>query len=321
MENIDLSVVVPVYNEEGNIKEFLARITPILRKIGSYEVIFCIDPSKDNTEEEIEKACRSDSSIRYLMFSRRVGQPSAVMAGILNCNGDACVVIDVDLQDPPELILEMHQKLLDGYEVVYAKRRSRKGETWIKRLVSYLGYWVINAASDVEIPRDTGDFRVISRRVVEELRRLRESHGFLRGLVALVGFKQGFIEFDRDNRAHGVGNYNRYLGSLKIGLNGLVGFSTFLLTCTLISGILISIASFFLALGIVISKLYFGQNYPVGTPTIIILILFMGGIQLISIGILGEYIGRIYEEVKHRPRFVIERTRNMGTIRDTGSRD
>jgi dolichol-phosphate mannosyltransferase len=182
-----------------------------------------------------------------VLFSRRFGQPAAVIAGIRLASGETCVVIDVDLQDPPELVAGLYAKLGEGYDVVYAKRRSRKGETLFKLALSWLGYKMINAVSDVRIPRDTGDFRIMSRRVVEELGRLKEGHGFLRGLVAFVGFKQTFIEYDRDVRAHGEGNYNRYFGSLVIGLNGLVGFSNFLLNMTLIIGLFVTIFSFFAA--------------------------------------------------------------------------
>lgn len=319
-KSINISVVVPIYNEESSIEPFLNRILPVLEKIGSYEIIFAIDPCTDDTEKLIAKAAQKNPHIRYLVFSRRIGQPSAVLAGILNCGGETCAVIDVDLQDPPELIEDLYAKMAEGYDVVYAQRRSRKGETQLKRLVSYFGYKFINATAEVEIPRNTGDFRIMTRRVIEELRRLPEIHGFLRGLVALVGFRQGVVQFDRDNRAHGVGKYNRYLGSLKIGFNGLVGFSSFLLSMTLLIGVAVAVCAFLAALGIIVSKLFFTNDYPVGTPTIIVIVLFMGGVQLISIGVLGEYIGRIYDEVKRRPRFVIDRAGNMSVIRDKGDR-
>jgi dolichol-phosphate mannosyltransferase len=253
---------------------------------------------------------RRNPRIGLLVFSRRFGQPSAVMAGIHKCSGDTCVVIDVDLQDPPELIYDLYQKLREGYDVVYAKRRSRQGETMIKLAVSWLGYKVINAVTDVQIPRNTGDFRIMSRRVVDELRALKEGHGFLRGLVAFVGFHQTFVEYDRAIRAHGSGNYNRYLGSLKIGLNGLVGFSNFLLTVTLLAGLAIAGFAFLLAVIIAITRIS-GVDYPIGIPTLIVLVLFLGGVQLISIGILGEYIGRIYDEVKLRPTFIVDRAVNV----------
>jgi dolichol-phosphate mannosyltransferase len=182
----------------------------------TYELVFALDPSPDRTEEVILEQIKRNPNIKLIVFSRRFGQPAATMAGIFSCQGDNCVVIDVDLQDPPELIADMYKKLQDGYEVVYAKRRSREGETLLKRLIAYVGYNVINKFSDVEIPRNTGDYRIMTRRVIEELARLNESHGFLRGLVAYVGFKQTFVEYDRDPRYSGIGNYNRFTGSLKV---------------------------------------------------------------------------------------------------------
>lgn len=309
---ISISVVVPVYNEEKNIRPFLARLEPVLQKIGKYEILFCLDPSSDNTENVILEEIERNRSIGLLVFSRRFGQPSAVIAGIHRCSGETCVVIDVDLQDPPELIFGLYQKLAEGYDVVFAQRRSRQGETAIKLGVSWLGYKIINAVTDVNIPRNTGDFRIMSRRVVDELRTLKEGHGFLRGLVAFVGFRQTFVEYDREIRAHGTGNYNRYLGSLKIGLNGLVGFSNFLLTATLLAGIAVAGIAFLLAVGISVTW-FMGVKYPIGVPTIIVLVLFLGGVQLVSIGILGEYIGRIYDEVKQRPIFIVDRAVNVAS--------
>ena len=305
-----ISVVVPVYKEEKNIRPFLTRLEPVLGEIGCYQVLFCLDPSPDNTEQVIVEEIKRNPRIGVLIFSRRFGQPAAVMAGIHNCTGETCVVIDVDLQDPPELIRDLYRKLREGHDVVYAKRRSRQGETMIKMAVSWLGYKVINSVTDVRIPRNTGDFRIMSRRVVDQLCTLKEGHGFLRGLVAFVGFHQGFVEYDRAVRAHGSGNYNRHLGSLKIGLNGLVGFSNFLLTATLLAGLAIASFAFLLAVIIAITRIW-GVDYPIGIPTLIVLVLFLGGVQLISIGILGEYIGRIYDEVKLRPSFIVDRAINV----------
>jgi polyisoprenyl-phosphate glycosyltransferase len=309
-----ITVVVPAYKEEANIAPFLQRIEPILESIGTYEILFCLDPSPDRTEQVIVEQIARNPKIGVLVFSRRFGQPSAVIAGIRHASGEACLVIDVDLQDPPEVIPSLYAKLQEGYDVVYAKRRSRQGETIVKTLVSYLGYKVINAVSDVEIPRDTGDFRIMNRRVIEQLRGLKEGHGFLRGLVAFVGFRQTFVEYDRDRRAHGAGNYNRYLGSLKIGLNGLVGFSNFLLKVTLASGLVICLGAFLLAIYIVIAKFVLNQPFEFGIVTVILLVLFMGGVQLVSIGIVGEYIGRIYDEVKERPQYIVGRSLNVRAL-------
>ncbi len=215
-------------------------------------------------------------------------------------------MIDVDLQDQPELIADLYRKLQEGYEVVYAQRRSRKGETAVKRLISYLGYATINRLSDVPIPRNTGDFRIMTRRVVEELRRLNESHGFLRGLVAYVGFKQTFIEYDRDERFTGKGNYSRLTGSLRIGLNGLIGFSSRPLQILAVIGAIIAALSFVVGFFILVTKLA-GYDYVLGFPTIALLISFLSGVQLAALGLIGGYHARIYDEVKGRPMYIVDK--------------
>jgi dolichol-phosphate mannosyltransferase len=306
-----ISVVVPVYKEEQGIRPFLARLEAVMDRIGAaYEVIFALDPSPDRTEEVILEEIRRNPAVRLLVFSRRFGQPAATMTGILRSKGDACVTIDVDLQDPPELIEPMYAKLKEGYEVVYAKRRSRKGETWVKRLVSSLGYLVINKLSDAAIPRDTGDFRIMSRRVVGELRELNETHGFLRGLVAYVGFKQTFIEYDRDERHAGRGKYNRLTGSLKIGLNGLIGFSSRPLQLMSIIGTLFAGFSFLVGAWYLVQKLL-GFDLTPGLPTTVLAITFFAGVQLLGLGLIGEYVGRIYDEVKRRPMTIVDRKVNF----------
>ncbi len=309
---INISVVVPVYKEEENIRPFLARMEKVFDKIGkSYEIVFALDPSPDRTEEVILEGINRNQNIKLMVFSRRFGQAAATMAGILSCSGETCVVIDVDLQDQPELIEQLYAKLMEGYEVVYAKRRSRKGETLIKRLISHVGYSLINRFSDVQIPRNTGDFRIMTRRVIEELRRLNESHGFLRGLVAYVGFKQTFIEYDRDERFAGKGKYNLLTGSLKIGLNGLVSFSSRPLSMMSIAGFVLAGLSFLLGAWYVLQKLI-GINLTPGLSTTVLVVSFFAGVQLLGLGLIGEYVGRIYDEVKRRPMYIVDRQVNFG---------
>ena len=304
---IVLSIVVPVYREERNVPEFVRRIREILAEGGlRYEIIFALDPSPDRTEEVILELRASDERIKLLKFSRRFGQPMATIAGLQYSSGQAVVVMDVDLQDPPELIKEMIARWREGFDVVYAQRRSRTGETWAKRIVSWFGYHLINRIAEVRIPPNTGDFRLMSRRVVDEVIRLKECHGFLRGLVALVGFKSTSVLFDRPPRFAGSGNYNRFLGSLRIGLNGVVCFSSYLLTLSSMLGFIIAGFSFLL-MAIYLFYKIMGWEILWGNPTLVILISFMGGIQLISIGVLGEYIARIYDEVKQRPKFILDR--------------
>ena len=302
----DLSVVVPVFNEAGNVPEFLRRIREVLAgAVSSYEIIFAVDPSTDGTEQIIRDARTGDPSVKLLVFSRRVGQPTATMAGIEHAAGRAVAVMDVDLQDPPELLVEMLEKWREGFDVVYAQRRHRTGETAVKKLVAKVGYRVIAKYGDVEIPRDTGDFRLMDRRVVDQLLRFEETHGFLRGLVALVGFKQTGVLFDRPARHAGKGNYNQFVGSLRIGLNGLVAFSSALLNLSTVMGFVAALASFLTACVYVVLKLA-GVEFPLGNPTIVALVLFIGGVQLICLGIMGQYVGRIYDEVKHRPRYIVD---------------
>ena len=317
---IDLSIVVPVYNEEKIIQPFLSRLFAALKNIKNFEIIFCADPCTDETEKVLKSISNKYKNVKALFFSRHYGQPTAVMAGILNCTGNACVVIDVDLQDPPEIIPILYKRYLKGFDVVYAKRKKRKGETLLKLLISHLGYKLINKISNVKIPKNTGDFRIISRRVIEELRKLPESHGFLRGLVAIIGFKQDAVEYDRDERYLGEGKYNKFFGSLQIGLNGVIGFSSFLLTLNLFLGMFVALISFLIAIWVVVHKLFFDTAYPLGVPTLIVIITFLGGVQLVAIGILGEYIGRIYDEVKNRPRFIIDKTFNIKNLIDEGRR-
>jgi glycosyltransferase involved in cell wall biosynthesis len=311
VSDVEISVVVPIYKEEASIKPFLDRLEPVLEGISpEYEVIFCLDPSPDDTEAVVLRQIERNRRIKLLVFSRRFGQPAATMAGILTCRGKTCVVIDVDLQDQPELIAQLHSRLSEGYELVYAKRRSRKGETLAKRAISYFGYAVINRMSDVEIPRTTGDFRIMTRRVVEELRGLNESHGFLRGLVAYVGFRQSFVEYDRDDRFSGRGNYNRITGSLKIGLNGLIGFSSRPLQMMSVAGFIAAGFSFLLGLWYVIQKLI-GVDLTPGLSTTVLVVSFFAGLQLLALGLVGEYIGRIYDEVKRRPMYIVDRKVNF----------
>lgn len=307
-----ISIVVPVYKEEANIRAFLNRTEGVMAHMGvSYEIIFALDPSPDNTEGVILEEINRNPNIKLLVFSRRFGQPAATMAGILTCTGGACVVIDVDLQDQPELIEQMYAKLNESYEVVFARRRSRKGETLVKRTISHLGYSVINKLSDVQIPRNTGDFRIMTRRVIEELRRLNESHGFLRGLVAYIGFKQTFIEYDRDERYAGAGNYSRLTGSLKIGLNGLISFSSRPLFMMSVGGFALAGLSFLLGTWYVIQKLI-GIDLTPGLSTTVLLVSFFAGMQLFGLGLIGEYVGRIYDEVKRRPMYIVDRKVNFG---------
>ena len=301
-----LSVVVPAYNEEANVERVYERLSAVLESLDmDWELIFSVDPCTDRTEELILGLRSRDERVKMLRFSRRFGQPMATIAGMDQARGDAIVVIDCDLQDPPELIPDLVACWREGYEVVYAQRRTRAGETLPKRIVANLGYRVIKRIAEVEIPPNTGDFRLMSARVVKNVVTLKESHGFLRGLVGLVGFRQTSVLYDRDPRMAGTSKYNRFWGSLVIGLNGVVGFSRYPLQMISFGGIALAGVAFVLAVVYGALKIA-GQNFPVGNPTIVIVVSFFSGLQLLSLGVMGEYVGRIYDEVRLRPKYIIE---------------
>ncbi len=301
-----LSLVIPAYNEEGNIQLVYERVSRILDSTGlDWELIFSVDPSTDGTEQLIRDIADTDDRVKMLRFARRFGQPMATLAGLEASSGDAVVVIDCDLQDPPELIPQLISKWREGFDVVYAQRRHREGETLPKRLVAALGYRLIRRISEVDIPPNTGDFRLMSRRVVDNVVSLQEGHGFLRGLVGFVGFPQTAVPYDRDARVSGSGKYNRFTGSLRIGLNGIVGFSRYPLQVISVIGFVFAFLSLLLALAYFSAKLA-GARFPIGNATIVILVAFFSGIQLLSLGVMGEYIGRIYDEVRRRPKYILE---------------
>jgi dolichol-phosphate mannosyltransferase len=301
-----LSVVIPAYNEQDNVRKVYERLSGVMGRIGlQWELIFSVDPCTDRTEELILELRREDPRVKMLRFSRRFGQPMATMAGLEASGGDAVVVIDCDLQDPPELIPDLVERWREGNDVVYAQRRTRAGETLPKRIVAAIGYRVIKRIADVDIPPNTGDFRLMSRRVVDNVVALKESHGFLRGLVGLVGFRQASVLYDRDPRVAGTSKYNRFWGSLVIGLNGIVGFSRYPLHLISLLGIVV--AGFALGLAVLYVGLKIGGvGFPVGNPTIVIVVSLFSGIQLLSLGVIGEYVGRIYDESRDRPKYILE---------------
>jgi glycosyltransferase involved in cell wall biosynthesis len=302
-----LSIVVPVYNEEQTLPRFLAAMRPVLSEVTEdYEIIFVADPCTDRTVELIRAENERDPRVKLLLFSRRFGQPAATIGGMTYAAGQAVVIIDCDLQDPPSLIPEMVRLWRAGNKVVIPQRTSREGETLIKRLVSYVGYWVINRIAIVPIPRNTGDFRLLDRRVVQEIVNLRESHGFLRGLTSVVGFKTVLVPFNREARAAGQGKYNRLTGSLKIGFNGIVAFSDSLLRLMVVAGLAMAGVALLAIPVVALLKAYNLYRFAQGLATMCILMLFLGGIQLVGMGLLGAYVGRTYEETKRRPKFIVD---------------
>ena len=307
----EITIVTPIYCEEKNINTFLERLTKTIEKITKeYEIIFVLDPSPDSTEEILTNISKKNKNIKIIKMSRRFGQPAATMAGIKNSKGKYVVVIDCDLQDPPELIVEMYNKIREGFDVIYAKRSSRDGETYIKKIVSKFGYRLIDFLSDIKIPPDVGDFRIITNRVAKEISNFKEHESYLRGIVSYIGFKQDFIEFKRDKRFLGEGKYNRFFGSIKIGLNGLIGFTSRPLQIMSFLGFFFSLISFSIGIIYFIAKVM-GYSLTAGLPTTILAITFFSGIQLMGLGLIGEYIGRIYDEVKKRPKYIIDKKINF----------
>jgi dolichol-phosphate mannosyltransferase len=305
----ELSLVVPVFNEETAIPIYLKTVKEILKDVtDDYEIIFAMDPSTDRTEEIVVKENEDDPRVKLLKFSRRFGQPGAIWGGLAYSTGKAVIVMDVDLQDPPEVIPEMVRIWREGeYKVVIPQRKTRAGDNIIKRMVAYTAYWFINKTATVEIPRNAGDFRLLDRVVVQELLRLKETNAFLRGLTAVVGYKYKLVPFDRKPRAGGEGKYFPLTGGIFIGFNGVIAFSGILLRLMTIAGFIIAGLALLAALVVLLGKLTGWYEFATGLATLGILLLFLTGCQFVGMGILGAYIGRIYEETKSRPIFIVEK--------------
>ncbi len=297
---------MPVYNEQENVRRMHERLQSALADTGlEWELIFSVDPCTDRTEDTIRELCVESRRVKMLRMSRRFGQPMATLAGLQASAGDAVVVIDCDMQDPPEVIPALVERWREGYDVVCGQRRTRAGDPLGHRLVAHVAYRVINRIADVEIPVDTGDFRLMSRRVVDNLVALKEGHGYLRGLVGLVGFPQTTVQYDRDSRVGGASKYHRLWGNFYIGLNGIVGFSRYPLQLISVLGMVLALFAFLLA-GVYLAMKLLGWNFPLGNPTIVIVVSLFSGIQMLSLGVMGEYIGRIYDESRDRPKYIIE---------------
>lgn len=301
---ITYSIIAPIYNEFENLPELHRRVKEVMDSTGeSWELILVDDGSSDNSTLRIREMAEKDPVIRPVIFARNFGHQIAVTAGLDYSRGDAVVIIDADLQDPPEVILELAKKWKEGYEVVFAVRAEREGETWFKLFTASLFYRLIYRITDVKIPMDTGDFRLIDRKVVNVMNNMREKHRFLRGMGAWVGFRQIGVEYKREARFSGVTKYP-FKKMLKLALNAITGFSYFPLQMATYIGFIAAGISI-LAIPVVILERLTGMQAFYGQATTLIAVLFLGGVQLISLGILGEYIGRIYDEVKGRPLYIV----------------
>ena len=301
---MDLSVVIPIYNEAANIGALHERLSRVLAGLpGRHELIFVNDGSRDNSLALLLALAARDERVRYIDLSRNFGHQIAVTAGLDAAAGAAVVIIDADLQDPPELIPELYQKLHEGYEVVYAKRRSRQGESVAKKFTARLFYRLLARITHISIPVDTGDFRVISRKVVEGLKRMPEQNKFLRGQISWIGYRQTFVEYDRAERAGGETGYT-YSKMLRLALDGITAFSDAPLKAATISGFVVSGIAFLVVLYTLYSR-FVTHDYEAGWASLMVSILFLGGVQLIAVGIIGEYISRLSANVRQRPLYLV----------------
>jgi polyisoprenyl-phosphate glycosyltransferase len=307
INDIELSVIVPIFNEEQIIQELYKRLHDSVVKITeNYELIFVNDGSRDNSLFELIKLSEDDNRVFFINFSRNFGHQIAVTAGLDVCNGKAVVIIDGDLQDPPELIGEMYTKYKEGYEVVYAKRKERKGESVFKKFTAKLFYRILKKITSINIPLDTGDFRLIDQKVVHYLKLMPEQNKFLRGQIAWLGFKQTEVLFDRDIRKFGKTGYS--IGKMmRFALDGITSFSDVPLQMVTKTGFAISFVSFLIILYAIFSHFVLKQTIT-GWTSLIISSMFIGGIQLISIGIIGEYMSRINRNVLNRPLYIVEKS-------------
>lgn len=304
---MDISIVVPVFNSEATLEELHRRLTAVLNAMAlpeGYELIFVNDGSRDRSLEVLlTLAGRDPGHVRYLSFSRNFGHQVAVTAGLDRAEGAAVVIIDDDLQDPPELIATLYARLHEGYEVVYAKRRSRQGESAAKKLTAKWFYRLLRVMTNIDIPLDTGDFRIISRKVVLALRQMPEQNKFLRGQISWIGYRQTFLEYDRAERAGGVTGYT-YAKLLRFALDGITAFSDIPLKVATVSGFFMSGVAFLLILYTLYAR-FVTRQYEPGWASLMVSILFLGGVQLIAIGIIGEYLARLGANVRQRPLYIV----------------
>jgi dolichol-phosphate mannosyltransferase len=303
---MELSVVVPLYNEANNIGALYDRIKSTLISLNlNHEIIFINDGSSDETLPLIIGLSITDSTVKYIDFSRNFGHQNAISAGIQWASGKKIVIMDGDGQDPPEFIPALYQKSQEGFEVVYAKRKKRQGEGWLKKITAKIFYRILARITNIEIPVDTGDFRIIDHKIQKILAQMPEQQKYIRGQIAWIGFNQTFIEYDREERMSGSTKFT-YRKMIRFALDGISAFSTWPLKVATISGFIVSFIAFLLIIYSLYQK-FFGYTI-IGWTSMQISILFLGGIQLLGIGILGEYLGRVSENVKNRPHYIIRDT-------------
>ena len=301
-----ISILIPAYNEQEVVRHLYERLNKLAGQTPDYEFefLFVNDGSRDNTLEIIKSYAQKDNRVAYVNLSRNFGKETAMIAGLDHVTGNATVIIDADLQDPPELIPRMIQYWEEGYDDVYAKRRSRAGESWFKKITSGLFYKVLQKSTNIPIQQDTGDFRLLSRRCVEALRQFRESQRYTKGMFSWIGYKKKEMLYDRDTRVAGETKWN-YLKLTNLAIDGITSFTTAPLRISSILGVFVSLTAFIYILYLVIRTMFFGSDLA-GYPSMMAVILFLGGVQLLSLGVIGEYIGRIFNETKNRPLYLVE---------------
>ncbi|MBN9398481.1 glycosyltransferase [Candidatus Saccharibacteria bacterium 47-87] len=316
-----ISVLIPAYNEEPVLEKLFTRLANLANEVKEYdfEFLFVNDGSKDNTLGIIKDFAEKDSRVSYINLSRNFGKEIGMIAGLDYVQGDATVIIDADLQDPPELIPEMIKLWEEGYDDVYAKRRSREGESWLKKYTSKMYYRTLQKITHIPIQEDTGDFRLLDKRVVEAIRQFRDTQRNAKAIFSWVGFHKKEILYDRDERAAGMTKWS-YPKLVNLAIDGITSFTTAPLRISTYVGAGVSILAFLYLLFLVIRTTFFGTDLA-GYPSMMAVILFLGGVQLLFLGIIGEYVGRIFNETKQRPLYLIEEYHNGKTPKKTRSKN
>ncbi|NNE30389.1 MAG: glycosyltransferase family 2 protein [Saprospiraceae bacterium] len=301
---MDISVVIPTYNEEENIPLLYNRLKSTVSDLGlSHEFIFVNDGSRDRSMQQVRQLSTQDPAVKFVDFSRNFGHQIAVTAGLDHSSGDSVVIIDADLQDPPEVIADLYKKMKEGYEVVYAKRASREGESWLKKWTAKSFYRILGKLTNIKIPVDTGDFRIVDRRVVELLKEMPEQNKYLRGQIAWMGFNQTFISYDRKERYAGETGYN-YRKMFRFAIDGVTAFSDIPLKIVSYFGLIVSGFAFVVMIFALYAR-FILKDYEPGWTSLILSVLFIGGVQMIAIGIIGEYLSRINTNIRNRPLYIV----------------
>lgn len=302
---MELSIISPVFNEEAVLMAFYERTSRVMQQMTcTCELIFVNDGSSDKSLSLIRELANLDPRVKYVSFSRNFGHQVAVSAGLDHCSGDAVVIIDADLQDPPELIPRLYERYKEGFQVVYARRNSRSGESVMKKLTAGIFYRLLSKSTNVNIPVDTGDFRIFDKRIAEVLRKMPEQQKFIRGQIAWAGFSQTYILYDRDERLAGQTGYT-YRKMFRLAIDGITSFSNLPLKFATVTGFIVSLITFVIILYTLYSRFVI-RDYVPGWTSIMLAVLFIGGVQLICIGIIGEYISRISDNVRNRPLYIVE---------------